>query len=58
MQNYEILSARKSQVEAALSSTTNPEESTKLHGKTLVERHYTLQWQIRIGIIASYIRVK
>ncbi|WIM84865.1 hypothetical protein QP020_02205 [Gallibacterium anatis] len=35
VQNYKILSVRKSRVEAALSSSTNPEERTKLHGEPL-----------------------
>ena len=50
MQNYEVLSARKSQVEAALSNTTNPEERSQLQSELTTLTDYLNDNQTRYDL--------
>lgn len=50
MQNYEVLSARKSQVEAALSNTTNPEERSQLQSELTTLTDYLNDNQARYDL--------
>ncbi|QEH09322.1 hypothetical protein FWK45_02350 [Histophilus somni] len=50
VQNYEILSARKSQVEVALSNNTNPEERVKLQGELTQLTDYLNENQTRYDL--------
>ncbi|MFZ7110022.1 hypothetical protein ACLSYT_11370, partial [Avibacterium avium] len=50
VQNYEVLSARKSQVEAALSNTTNPEERSQLQSELTTLTDYLNDNQTRYDL--------
>ncbi|WP_410678677.1 hypothetical protein ACIO08_01830 [Avibacterium paragallinarum] len=50
VQNYEVLSARKSQVEAALSNTTNPEERSQLQSELTTLTDYLNDNQARYDL--------
>ncbi|URL05864.1 hypothetical protein L4F92_07230 [Avibacterium sp. 21-595] len=50
VQNYEVLSARKSQVEKALSNSTNPEERAKLQGELTQLTDYLNENQTRYNL--------
>ncbi|MFU2077868.1 hemagglutinin repeat-containing protein [Avibacterium endocarditidis] len=50
VQNYEILSARKSQIEAALSNTTNPEERSQLQSELTTLTDYLNDNQTRYNL--------
>ncbi|MFZ7296614.1 hypothetical protein ACLSZN_10300 [Avibacterium avium] len=50
VQNYEVLSARKSQVEAALSNTTNPEERSQLQSELTTLTDYLNENQTRYNL--------
>ncbi|POY45225.1 hypothetical protein C3007_01355 [Avibacterium gallinarum] len=50
VQNYEVLSSRKSQVEAALSNTTNPEERSQLQSELTTLTDYLNDNQTRYDL--------